>query len=221
MRILLVEDDAMIGDSLRHALRNAGMTVDWVTEGGQALTALDTGDYTLVLLDLGLPGLSGLDVLKRLRSKGNATPLLIITARDDLENRVAGLDLGADDYVVKPFEMAELMARMRAVLRRHHGHSSSVISNGEITLDLASHEATYRDKTLLLPAREFALLQALTERTGAILSRAQLEERLYGWGEEVESNAVDVLIHYLRKKFDSEIIRNVRGVGWMVAKSEP
>jgi len=219
MRTLLIEDDRMIGDNLRRALRDAGMAADWVSDGEQAQLALTTNDYELVLLDLGLPRKSGLEVLKEMRRRGDRTPVLIITARDELEDRVVGLDLGADDYLIKPFELKELMARIRAVLRRQHGQASSVIGNGELLLDLASHEASYRGKTLLLPAREFALLRALLERPGTILSRAQLEQRLYGWGEEVESNAIDVLIHYLRRKFDNEIIRNVRGLGWMVVKA--
>lgn len=219
MRTLLIEDDRMIGDNLRRALRDAGMAADWVNDGEQAQLALTTNDYELVLLDLGLPRKSGQEVLKEMRARGDRTPVLIITARDELEDRVAGLDLGADDYLIKPFELKELMARIRAVLRRQHGQASSLIGNGEISLDLASHEASYRGKTLLLPSREFALLRALLERPGTILSRAQLEQRLYGWGEEVESNAIDVLIHYLRRKFDNEIIRNVRGLGWMVMKA--
>jgi len=219
MRILLIEDDPMIGKSLREALQDSGMSVDWAKTGEDGEAALSGGGYALVLLDVGLPGKSGVDVLRTVRQSGDKTPLLMITARDELEDRVAGLDLGADDYVAKPFEMRELMARIRAVLRRHGGAAISVLGNGEIELDLGTHEVRYRGKSLVLPAREFALLRALLDRPGTILSRSQLEERLYGWGEEVESNAIDVLIHYLRRRFDKDIIRNVRGAGWLVPKS--
>ena len=218
MRILLIEDDAMIGKSLCLGLRHEGMSVDWVRTGEEGQEALATGGHALVLLDIGLPGPSGLELLKAARQHGNATPMLVLTARDGLDDRIAGLDLGADDYIVKPFELRELTARMRAVLRRHSGSAQSLLEAGEIALDLAGHVLSYRGLRLLLPAREFALMRALMERPGAILSRGQLEERLYGWGEEVESNAVDVLIHSVRKKFDKDIIRNVRGAGWMVLK---
>ncbi|EIM27972.1 response regulator transcription factor [Microvirga lotononidis] len=218
MRVLLVEDDPLIGRSLTRAFEGSGAAVDWARAGDDALAALSTSRYAIVLLDLGLPDRAGLDVLKEMRCGKDATPVLIVTARDDLETRVAGLDLGADDFIVKPFDFDELAARMRAVIRRHAGHSTSQISSSEIILDLAAHEVTYKGATQLLPAREFALLQALLERPGTILSRQQLEDALYGWGEEVESNAVDVLIHYIRRKFGNEIIRNVRGVGWMVAR---
>jgi DNA-binding response OmpR family regulator len=176
------------------------------------------GRYSAVLLDLGLPGRSGLDVLKEMRHRRDTTPVLIITARDDVETRVAGLDGGADDFIIKPFDFDELGARLRAVVRRHAGHATSQIRSAEIVLDLASHEASYRGKTEVLPQREFALMHALMERPAAILSRSQLEEAIYGWGEEIESNAIDVLIHYLRRRFDKEVIRNVRGSGWMVPK---
>jgi DNA-binding response OmpR family regulator len=221
MRILLIEDDPMIGKSLAHALKQQGMSVDWARTGNEGQEALATGGHSIVLLDLGLPGTSGLELLSAARQAGNRIPVLVITARDGLNDRVAGLDLGADDYLVKPFEIRELVARMHAVLRRHGGFAQSLLEVGEIALDLASHKVSYRDSRQLLPAREFALMQALMERPGAILSRAQLEERLYGWGDEVESNAVDVLIHSIRKKFDKNIIRNVRGAGWMIVKSTP
>jgi DNA-binding response OmpR family regulator len=221
MRILLIEDDYMVGRNLVRALRDEGMSVDWAQTGADGSEALKTGGYSVILLDLGLPGIPGLDVLKTARRAGNGVPVLVITARDGLDDRVSGLDLGADDYLVKPFEVRELVARMRAVMRRHSGFAQSVLEVGEIALDLASHEVTYRGKKLLLPAREFALIHALMERPGAILSRGQVEEQLYGWGEEVESNAVDVLIHSIRRKFDKDIIRNVRGAGWMVVKNMP
>lgn len=219
MRILLIEDDPMIGKGLREALQDSGMSVDWARNGEDGEAALAGGGYALVLLDLGLPKKSGIEVLRAARNAGDKTPLLVITARDELDHRVAGLDLGADDYLVKPFEMRELMARIRAVLRRFGGAATSVLGNGEIELDIGSHEIRYRGKSLILSAREFSLMHALLERPGTILSRAQLEEKLYGWGEEVESNAIDVLIYYLRKKFDKDIIRNVRGAGWLVSKA--
>jgi DNA-binding response OmpR family regulator len=218
MRILLIEDDPMLGKGLREALQDAGMSVDWVRNGEDGEAALSVGAYALVLLDIGLPGKSGIDVLRKARNGGDKTPLLLITARDELDDRVAGLDLGADDYLAKPFEMRELMARIRAVLRRYGGSAVSVLGNGEIELDLATHEARYRGKSLILSAREFALMRALLDRPGTILSRTQLEEKIYGWGEEVESNAIDVLIHYLRRKFDKDVVRNVRGAGWRVPK---
>ena len=218
MRILLVEDDAMLGESLERALRDRGMSVDWTRDGDSAQSALERHAYSLSLLDLGLPGRSGLEVLQHARKIGLHTPFIVITARDSRASVVASLDLGADDYVTKPFEVEELAARMRAVIRRHDGHAASIITNGEITLDVASHEAAYRGVTHALSAKEFALLHALLQRPGAILSRTQLEERLYGWNEPVASNAVEVLIHYLRRKFGQDIIRNVRGVGWLVGK---
>jgi DNA-binding response OmpR family regulator len=219
MRILLVEDDPMIGKSLREALQDAGMSVDWARSGEDGEVALSVGAYAVVLLDIGLPGKSGIEVLRAARKTGNKTPLMLITARDELDDRVAGLDLGADDYITKPFEMRELMARLRAIMRRSGGAAISTLSNGEIELDLDTHEVRYRGKSLVLSAREFGLLRALLDRPGTIMSRAQLEEKLYGWGEEVESNAIDVLIHYLRRRFDKDIIRNVRGAGWLVPKS--
>ena len=218
MRVLIIEDDPMIGRNLALALKEAGLIADWVQDGIQGLDAAKTGHYAVVLLDLGLPRKSGTDVLKSMRDRGIDTPLLIITARDGIDDRVEGLDLGADDYLVKPFSFKELLARIRAILRRQGGHAASIVGNGEITLNLASHEATYRGKSLILSAKEFALLHTLVAHPGTIYSRSQIEEHLYGWGEEVESNVVDVIIHYLRRKFDSEIIRNVRGIGWMVVK---
>ena len=218
MRILLIEDDPMIGRSLNRALTDFGISGDWVRDGLAAEQAIESGGYALVLLDLGLPGKSGIELLRAMRARGDRTPLLIITARDEIDDRVRGLELGADDYLVKPFGLKELMARIRAILRRADGSAADTVANGEITLNLATREASYRGKSLPLPAREFALLYALLDRPGTILSRAQIEERLYARNEVIESNAVDVLIHYLRKKFGNDIIRNVRGVGWMVAK---
>ncbi|RYB07064.1 response regulator [Lichenibacterium ramalinae] len=218
MRVLLIEDDLMIGKSLKQALQNESMVVDWTRSGVEGEEALTTNDYSAVLLDLNLPDKNGVDVLRATRQSGNKAPILVITARDDIDDRIAGLDLGADDYMVKPFDMRELVARMRAVLRRRSGIARSMLQTATMTLDLATHELTYRDQSRVLSAREFALMRALLERPGIILSRAQLEERLYGWGEEVESNALDVLIHSLRKRFDKDIIHNVRGAGWMVVR---
>ena len=220
MRVLLVEDDLMIGAAVQDALKDAAYAADWVRDGDAALDAVAAQHYDVVLLDLGLPGKDGLAVLAQLRARGNAVPLLILTARDGLQDRLQGLDGGADDYVLKPFEMAELLARMRAVLRRKGGQADALLGNGALTLDPATREARVKGGgPVLLSQREFALLQALLIRPGAILSRGALEDRIYGWGEEVESNAVEYLIHALRRKLGAEAIRNVRGVGWMVAKN--
>jgi DNA-binding response OmpR family regulator len=219
MRILLIEDDPMIGKALVQGLSDHGMTVDWARDGAEGSAALAHAEHALVLLDIGLPEMSGIDVLRTARAAGVPVPVLVITARDSLDDRIAGLDLGADDYIVKPFELRELLARMRAVRRRHNGQAQSLLTSGEITLDLATHRVTYRNMEYVMSAREFALLQVLMQRPGAIFSRPQIEQQIYGWGEEVESNAVDVLIHAIRKKFDRDIIRNVRGAGWMVVKT--
>ncbi|HEY0330291.1 MAG TPA: response regulator transcription factor [Rhodopseudomonas sp.] len=218
MRILLVEDDPMIGKALVRGLTAQGMAVDWVRNGADASATLERPQHAIALLDIGLPEISGFDVLAQVRTAGAAIPIIVITARDAVDDRITGLDLGADDYIVKPFELNELLARIRAVLRRHNGQASSLVTSGQITLDLATHVATFRGIETELSAREFALLNALMERPGAILSRSQIEERIYGWGEEVESNAIDFLIHAIRKKFDRDIVRNVRGAGWMVVK---
>ncbi|WP_323000055.1 response regulator transcription factor [Castellaniella sp.] len=220
MRVLLVEDDPMIGQAIHGALLDAAYAADWVQNGQTALDTLATQHYDLALLDLGLPGKDGLQVLDALRARGNPIPILIITARDALHDRLQGLDAGADDYILKPFDMAELLARMRAVVRRHNGQTQPVLSNGVVTLDPATKQASGPDgMPAQLSSREFSLLQALLIRPGAILSRSELEDRLYGWGEEVESNAVEFLIHALRRKLGHDVIRNVRGVGWMVSKS--
>jgi two-component system OmpR family response regulator/two-component system response regulator QseB len=217
MRVLLVEDDEMIGHSLRDALLRQGWSVDWVKDGALAQSALADGDYACVLLDLGLPKVDGVEVLRRARMAGNATPVLVLTARDGIDERVDGLDLGADDYLVKPYELRELLARMRAVIRRRDGAAHSLIGDeGALQLDLGTREVLVQGVRSQLSAREFALLHALMERSGAILSREQLENRIYGWGEEVSSNAVDVLIHGMRRKLGPDTIRNVRGLGWRV-----
>jgi two-component system, OmpR family, response regulator len=216
LRVLVVEDDAMIGQSLDRALTGVGMAVDWVRTCADGRTAVIGSPYGLVLLDLGLPDGSGTDVLTDLRRRKNDTPVLIITARDEVASRVTGLDSGADDYLVKPFDFDELNARIRAVVRRHQGRSSSIVTAGEVNIDPIRYEVSYRGTSAVLSSKEFILVQALAERPGAILSRRQLEDRLYDWGNEVESNAVDVLIHYVRRKFGKDIIRNLRGVGWVI-----
>lgn len=218
MRVLLVEDDAMIGDVMAQALKDASYAVDWVRDGQAALNTLADQIYGVVLLDLGLPKKDGLEVLRSIRAKDNPVPVLVITARDTLDDRIRGLDGGADDYILKPFEMTELLARMRAVVRRKGGIASPVLSNGKLSLDPATREVSLEGQQWRLSGREFSLLQALLVRPGAILSRTDLEDRLYGWNEEVESNAVEFLIHSLRKKLGSDAIKNVRGVGWMVSK---
>ena len=219
MRILLVEDDQMIGQAISVALKDAAYAIDWVTDGAAATRVLELGEHQAVLLDLGLPKRDGLEVLRRLRQSGSTLPVIIITARDGVNDRIKGLDLGADDYLIKPFDLDELLARLRAVIRRQGGQAAPVLSNGKVSLDPATREARCDDKVEILSAREFALLHALLLRPGAILARAELEERIYGWNEEVESNAVDFLIHGVRRKLGPEAIKNVRGAGWMVAKS--
>lgn len=218
MRILIVEDDPMIGASIRTGLRQDGYTADWARDGNSAELAVATNEYDAILLDLGLPGRSGLELLAQWRRKRNAVPILIITARDSVEDRIAGLDGGADDYLVKPFDLNELAARLRALLRRRSGRATPVIEHGPLQLDPATHEVRLNGSEIRLSGREFALLQALLQVPGVPLSRSQLEDRLYGWEEEIGSNAVEVHIHALRRKIGSELIRNVRGVGYMVPR---
>jgi two-component system OmpR family response regulator len=216
MRVLLIEDDRMIGAAVEQALKDAAYAVDWVTDGATAIHAAESEAYELALLDLGLPIADGRDVLRRLRALGRRLPVIIVTARDGVDDRIEGLDLGADDYLVKPFEIRELLARMRAVLRREGSGASALLTNGKLSLDPATREASLLGQTSQLTAREFALLQALLARPGSILSRSELERQVYGWNEEVESNAIEFLIHTIRKKLGATAIRNVRGVGWMV-----
>ena len=218
MRLLLAEDDRMIGESVQRGLKQDGFAVDWVSDGRAAELALAEKVHDLLVLDLGLPRKEGLDVLRAMRQRGDLRPVLIVTARDAVTDRVAGLDAGADDYVVKPFELTELAARIRALLRRSAGRAEPVIAFGDIELFPVTREVRVRGEPVALSPREFAVLEALLARPGAILSRAQLEEKLYGWNEEVESNTVEVHIHALRRKLGAEAIRNVRGVGWMIAK---
>jgi two-component system response regulator QseB len=215
--LLLVEDDPMIGEAIRAGLKREGFAVDWVHDAESAAGVLGSEPFELLLLDLGLPGSNGLKLLKSLRARGEALPVLIITARDAVSDRVAGLDAGGDDYLVKPFDLDELAARVRALLRRKSGRSATVLEHLGVTLDPAAHRVTREGNEIALSPREFALLQLLMEHPGRILSRAQLEERLYGWGEEVESNAVEVHIHGLRRKLGAQFIRNVRGVGYRVS----
>jgi len=219
MRVLLVEDDPMIGESVRKGLRGEGFAVDWVEDGRAGELALATGVYDLMLLDLGLPGKEGMEVLRGLRQKKSTLPVILITARDAVADRVKGLDAGADDYLVKPFDLEELAARVRALARRRAGHADSLLAHGLLSLNPATHEATLAGQALTLSAREFGLLHALIERPGVVLSRAQLEEKLYGWQEEVGSNTVEVYIHALRKKLGPDFIKTVRGVGYTVPKA--
>jgi two-component system, OmpR family, response regulator QseB len=218
MRILLIEDDAMIGRAVRQGLANAGFTVDWVTDGLAAEFSLAHGVYDLAILDLGLPKKDGRAVLESLRRMGNAMPVLIATARDRVEDRVAGLNAGADDYLLKPFDLDELVARVRALLRRGSGQTGPQLRIGDLTLDSARKEATLGGQPVELSAKEFAVLEALMQRPGAVLSRAKLEESVYGWGEEVASNAIEVHLHNLRRKLGSPRIVNVRGVGYRMSE---
>lgn len=216
MRILLVEDDPMIGEAMREGLQRQRFTVDWVEDARAAERALANGVYTLVLLDLGLPKRDGLSLLRDIRRRDDPVPVIVVTARDAVESRIQGLDAGADDYVIKPFHLDELIARIRSQLRRAHGRAVPQVSVGALTLDPATHEVTLRGAVVDLSAKEFALLHALLESPGAVLSREQLEERLYGWGEEVGSNAVEVHIHNLRRKLGAGAVRNIRGVGYKI-----
>ncbi|MCU0841634.1 MAG: response regulator [Thiobacillaceae bacterium] len=217
MRLLLAEDDPMIGASMEQGLRIAGFTVDWVRDGRAAEIALEDGSYALLLLDLGLPRQDGLTLLKRIRQRDNSVPVLIVTARDAVADRVAGLNLGADDYLVKPFDLEELVARTRALLRRHVGRARPELALDALRLNPVTREVRLDGRPIDLSNKEFALLELLMERPGQVLSKAQIEERLYGWGEEVLSNAVEVHLHNLRRKLGAAWIRNVRGVGYKVA----
>jgi two-component system OmpR family response regulator len=218
MRLLLVEDDRMIGEAVVDLLRLEHYAVDWVRDGEAADTALRTQTYDLVLLDLGLPRRDGLSVLRSLRTRKERTPVLIATARDSVQQRIEGLDAGADDYVLKPYDLDELLARIRALLRRAAGRAEPVYEHMGVSIDPATREVTVGDQPVVLSAREWAVLEPLIARPGMVLSRAQLEEKLYGWQDEISSNAVEVYIHGLRRKLGAELIRNVRGVGYMVPK---
>ena len=218
MRILVVEDDPLLGDGIQAGLAQAGFGVDWVKDGVAGEVALKTGSHAAVVLDLGLPRLGGLDLLRRMRSGGDKTPVLVLTARDAIEDRIKGLDSGADDYVVKPFDLHELAARLRALIRRSAGEAAPLLRVGEIELDPAARRVAFKGSPVELPAREYALLHALMLGAGRVLSREQLTESLYAWGEEVESNAIDVHIHHLRRKLSPGVIRTVRGVGYLMPR---
>lgn len=214
MRLLIVEDDPLLGDGIQAGLKQAGYSADWVRDGVAAEQALGNEAFDAVVLDLGLPRLSGLDLLRKLRAAGNAVPVLILTARDRVEDRVAGLDSGGDDYLVKPFDLHELAARLRALVRRSHGQAQPVLRIGELELDPAAHAVRFEGAPVDLSGREFSVLHALALNAGRVLSRDRLEQTLYGWGEEVESNAIEVHIHHLRRKLRADLIRTVRGVGY-------
>ncbi len=218
MRLLLVEDDAMIGEAVHDLLREQDYAVDWARDGEQADAALAAQGYDLVLLDLGLPGRDGLAVLRGLRARRDRTPVLIATARDGVAERIEGLDAGADDYVLKPYDLDELLARIRALLRRAAGRAEPVYEHKGVTINPATREVTVQGRPVVLSAREWAVLEPLIARPGLVLSRQQLEDKLYGWGEEIGSNAVEVFIHGLRKKLGAALVLNVRGVGYMVPK---
>ena len=220
MRLLLVEDDEMIGEPVVDTMRGAGYAIDWARDGREAELSLGHDVYDLVLLDLGLPKADGIDVLNRYRRRGGGAPVIILTARDAVESRITGLDAGADDYLVKPFDLDELAARVRALLRRRTGHASPVYSHGDLTLNPATHEATLNGEALSLVPREFSLLQALIEEPTRVFTRSELEDKLYGWGEEVGSNTIEVHVHSLRRKIGAEQIVTVRGVGYRLKRCE-
>jgi DNA-binding response OmpR family regulator len=221
MKILLVEDDVLLGNGVRTGLVQEGFSVDWVESGKQALASVASADYDLMVLDLGLPEIDGIDVLRSLRSQQNNMPVLILTARDTLADRVTGLDSGGDDFLAKPFDLDELFARIRALLRRQTGRASPVIEHGFIRLDPAGHQVTLQGTEVELSRKEFSLLLRLLENVGRVMSRSSLEESLYSWGEEVESNVIEVHIHHLRKKLGSDLIRTIRGAGYTIDRPKP
>ncbi len=216
MRVLVIEDDILLGDAIQVGLKQAGYAVDWMKDGVSADQALSTEPYVAAVLDLGLPRLSGLEVLRRLRGRHTPIPVLILTAKDTVEDRIKGLDAGADDYLVKPFDMGELTARLRALIRRASGKATSSLTARGVELDVTAHQVRYQNQLIDLHAKEFAVLQALMLNTGKVLSRSQLEAQLYAWGEEVESNAVEVHVHHLRRKLFPELIETIRGVGYLI-----
>lgn len=218
MRILLVEDDPELGDGLTVGLRQAGFAVDWLRDGHSADQALQSESFDLIVLDLGLPRLSGMEVLNRARSRGQTMPILILTARDATGDKVSGLDAGADDYLVKPIDLDELSARIRALTRRSAGRAAPLLTHGELSIDLAAHCVTFAGQEVELSSREFSLLQILIENAGRVLTRTQLEQSIYGWRDEPDSNALEVHIHHLRKKLGSDLIRTLRGVGYTISK---
>lgn len=220
MRILLVEDDFMLGDGIADSLRNEGYTVDWIKDGVSAMNVLKAESFDLVVLDLGLPRIDGIQIIKQARAESLPIPILVLTARDTVQDRVLGLDAGADDYLVKPFDAVELKARIRALIRRSAGRATPVIQYADIILDPGSQSVTYKGEPVILPRREYALLKELLEHAGQVLSRERLTQTLYGWLDDVESNALEVHVHHLRKKFFAELIKTVRGVGYIVEKAK-
>lgn len=220
MRLLLVEDDELLGDAVKTGLTQFGYIVDWLKDGEAARAALKSESFELIILDLGLPKLSGLSLLQHIRLEGNKTPVIILTARESVEDKVKGLDSGADDYLIKPFDLNELSARIRALVRRSQGRADSVLQYRNITLDPAAHSVLVDDIMVNVPRREFALLQKLLENSGQVLSREQLMQSIYGWEEDVDSNALEVHIHNLRKKLNAHFIRTIRGVGYMAEKND-
>lgn len=220
MRLLLVEDDELLGDAVKSGLTQFGYIVDWLRDGESARIAVKSESFELIILDLGLPKLSGLSLLQHIRQDGNATPIIILTARESVEDRIKGLDSGADDYLVKPFDLNELSARIRALIRRSQGRADSILQYKNITLDPAAHSVLVDNEVVNVPRREFALLQKLLENNGQVLSREQLMQSIYGWEEDVDSNALEVHIHNLRKKLNAHFIRTIRGVGYMAEKND-
>ncbi|MCB1879308.1 MAG: response regulator transcription factor [Gammaproteobacteria bacterium] len=219
-RLLLVEDDALLGDGIRKILVQRGDEVEWAQDGESALASVAEGGQELILLDLNLPGISGLDILQRLRSAGNDIPILVLTARGEVADRVRALDYGADDYLIKPFDIDELSARIRALRRRASGVTDDRLCHGELIMDISAHVVQLAEQPVALSVREFGLLQILLENRGRVLSRKQLEERLYGWEDEIASNSIEVHVHNLRKKLAGDLIRTVRGVGYVIEKAE-
>lgn len=216
MRLLLIEDDEIIGDGIVAGLKEFSYTTDWLKDGKQLHSAISATDYDAIILDLNLPGESGLALLVKLRNSGKSIPVLILTARDTLEDKVKGLDLGADDYMIKPFDLDELAARLRALIRRNHGRTHPVLKHNDIEMDIARHSVTKNNNTVDLSAKEFSLLQLLMENSGKVLSKRKIEDSIYAWGEEIESNSVEVHVHNIRKKIGSDIIKTIRGVGYVI-----
>ena len=220
MRVLIVEDDALLGDALAAGLKQRGFDTDWVQDGRDAQAAVRAEPFAAIVLDLGLPGMSGLDLLRGERARGNKVPVLVLTARDAVQDRIAGLDSGADDYVVKPTDLDELAARLRALVRRSNGETAPVLRIGALVLDPAARTVTREGQAVDLQPREFTLLQELMLNAGRVLSREQLEERMYRWGDEVESNAVEVHVHHLRRKLGAQVVKTIRGVGYMLPRGD-
>ncbi len=220
MRILVVEDDKMLGEGICDGLSHLGYTIDWLQDGLAAEQALNSDDFDIVLLDLGLPGQDGMQLLQHLRARHNDIPVLIITARDRVEDRIAGLDQGADDYLVKPFDLMEAAARLRAIIRRKKGHANPVMEFSEIRLDPAAHEVTLNGQPVTLSSQEFAVLETLANHIGRVVSRSSLQQQLYGWSEGAESNVLEVCIHHLRKKLGKDLIQTVRGIGYIIKDND-